>query len=690
MMLTRIIILLLLVFKTCLCLSQEVCNNGIDDDGDGLIDLNDNECSCSCFTLTSSTTSLFPNQSFEDFTECPYLFGYDQFISDWFHDITDATTDYQNICAYVLPLPPNDPVLNFPDGDGVTGTIIMNNYIEYFGSKLTQPLQAGHGYNLQINTATVAFNEYFYSFYNDSLPLIAPYLDVVIWGSQDTSIPDHSNDFFINCIPYPNWEQITSFKYIPKGIWEENTVAFTPNKNYNSIIIGGPCIFPPNYINLYNSINKVVPYYFWDNARLNTESEFTSRITPIGSWCDSIYFLQAEIDTNNVTYQWYLNGIALNQEINSILNVNTYGAGEYTVVFYRNGKCQVHKYKVNPMGFPVPPYFNIVGNSIICPGDTLHLNALGNNDFYIWNNTEIISLSPNNNSVAIVPDSSFSILVSTSLNGCKKDTLIQIEISPVPEILFDAKDTICETGLYTFNYQTDPNNIVNLICVSAPLILPSFQAPSSFNISNPITSTYLMTVSNSQCSISDTFDLFVFDSLDLFQGQLLNNYVYAPISIGFQNLSIPLNSSYNYSWDFGNGQSIVSSLPYLNSYYSDSGTYLITLTSSIDGLCAKQWTDTLYVLNKEDEGLIVPNIFTPNGDGTNDNFILDVEKLSNLKFEIYNRWGESIVILDEKSNSWNGKVDNLRVSEGVYFYSYSARTKKGNNITGKGFLQIFY
>ena len=53
----------LLVFCT-LALSQEICDNGIDDDGDGLIDLNDPDCECNGFGTPQTIPSLIPNPSF--------------------------------------------------------------------------------------------------------------------------------------------------------------------------------------------------------------------------------------------------------------------------------------------------------------------------------------------------------------------------------------------------------------------------------------------------------------------------------------------------------------------------------------------------------------------------------------------------------------------------------------------------
>lgn len=55
--------------------AQEVCNNGLDDDGDNLIDLNDIvDCSCQS-TSIGQMESLIPNPSFEDHVCVPENFS---------------------------------------------------------------------------------------------------------------------------------------------------------------------------------------------------------------------------------------------------------------------------------------------------------------------------------------------------------------------------------------------------------------------------------------------------------------------------------------------------------------------------------------------------------------------------------------------------------------------------------------
>lgn len=59
----------------------------------------------------------------------------------------------------------------------------------------------------------------------------------------------------------------------------------------------------------------------------------------------------------------------------------------------------------------------------------------------------------------------------------------------------------------------------------------------------------------------------------------------------------------------------------------------------------------------------IPNVFTPNDDGVNDEYRIDSTDNISL-FQIVNRWGNIIYSWNSGALSWDGKD----VSEGVYFY----------------------
>ena len=86
--------LLVFLLSFSVVYGQEICDNGIDDDADGLIDLNDPDCVCSSAIISS----LIPNPSFEDMDCCPTSYSQLNCASIW-SQATSATSDYFN-CGY--------------------------------------------------------------------------------------------------------------------------------------------------------------------------------------------------------------------------------------------------------------------------------------------------------------------------------------------------------------------------------------------------------------------------------------------------------------------------------------------------------------------------------------------------------------------------------------------------------------
>ena len=72
---------------------QEICDNAIDDDGDGLVDLNDTDCECSNLI----DLSLIPNTSFEDTLCCPTAEAMLACADSWVQ-ASGATSDYYHSC----------------------------------------------------------------------------------------------------------------------------------------------------------------------------------------------------------------------------------------------------------------------------------------------------------------------------------------------------------------------------------------------------------------------------------------------------------------------------------------------------------------------------------------------------------------------------------------------------------------
>jgi gliding motility-associated-like protein len=88
----------------------------------------------------------------------------------------------------------------------------------------------------------------------------------------------------------------------------------------------------------------------------------------------------------------------------------------------------------------------------------------------------------------------------------------------------------------------------------------------------------------------------------------------------------------------------------------------------------------------------MPNAFTPNGDGTNDNYFGKgfLEGATNFSMTIWNRWGELVFNTDNPDDQWNGRAQNTggNAPSGVYIYKVSFRGPRGEPFAFEGFVTL--
>jgi gliding motility-associated-like protein len=77
-------------------------------------------------------------------------------------------------------------------------------------------------------------------------------------------------------------------------------------------------------------------------------------------------------------------------------------------------------------------------------------------------------------------------------------------------------------------------------------------------------------------------------------------------------------------------------------------------------------TDTIDVVIDPDEGIFVPNVFTPNGDGINDIFLPEVRNKESYTLTILDRWGVQMFTTTETQTGWNGTRNGSEAPEGSY------------------------
>ena len=146
---------------------------------------------------------------------------------------------------------------------------------------------------------------------------------------------------------------------------------------------------------------------------------------------------------------------------------------------------------------------------------------------------------------------------------------------------------------------------------------------------------------------------------------------YAPLPVNFY-YNGTLSAANIYTWSFGDGTQGLDSLDQAHTYNPverDSFKVCLTVT---DSACK---SDTCQWINVEIHSKItVPNVFTPNGDGKNDDFMVRDTSIATFNCIIFNRWGDKIYEWSDVTKGWDGKNNSgSETPDGTYYYIITAK-----------------
>lgn len=207
----------------------------------------------------------------------------------------------------------------------------------------------------------------------------------------------------------------------------------------------------------------------------------------------------------------------------------------------------------------------------------------------------------------------------------------------------------------------------------------------SARVDEPITITLVVTDS-SKCKIIDTLSKSITPGVGS-DADFSVGRDSCSLFINFTNLTTS-GKGVPYKWYFGDGDSSSESNP--THSYKKTDNYTITLISN-PGPCADTVSKTFYIDGDTSDQVIIPNVFTPDGDGLNDLFQVRgvSEKCDEFHIWIYNRWENLFFESSNPSFSWNGRNEKgVEASEGVYFYVIDIKKRSGKHIHTRGTITL--
>ena len=141
-----------------------------------------------------------------------------------------------------------------------------------------------------------------------------------------------------------------------------------------------------------------------------------------------------------------------------------------------------------------------------------------------------------------------------------------------------------------------------------------------------------------------------------------------------------------YQWDFGDASLMTDEESPIHSY-SQAGSYTVTLIAFDEDYACPDTAQFIVAIIPA--AVYIPNAFSPNGDGINDEFYVQGESIANLQLSIFDRWGKLIKQLYQVSENWSGRdMHGGQVPEGVYVYTLKAQLYNGYQLERGGTITL--
>ena len=332
-----------------------------------------------------------------------------------------------------------------------------------------------------------------------------------------------------------------------------------------------------------------------------------------------------------------------NSAVISIVNQNIGGGGnDFALddIFFSELKICTDSVKVVVEN----PSMDLGPDTTICEGQYFYLHPTETYNEYYW------STGATTPSIMVLVEGEYWCRGTNSSDCIAVDT-IHVFFKPQPRLeLFAHKNPICE------------GESVEIVVESSttPIFLLWNNGDLSDTISvKPLVNTIYSVVGNADdCLDTAEIEIEVIPHQTIFLGE--DDFLCTGESIYF-NLD-SLTGNFYWSTDETANQILIEEPGLYWVYINDRGCDL---------------SDTIEF--KECSEIIVPNIFTPNGDFINDFFYPETKGIDTLSIWIYDRWGKRVFKTDDFKTGWDGKISGSLAPEGQYYWTiYYIENKSGN------------
>ena len=420
------------------------------------------------------------------------------------------------------------------------------------------------------------------------------------------------------------------------------------------------------------------------NAREEIEVEAFAVAQLVGlanSYCfrDTVIVLQTTPPGGTLT---------IDGQVATQFNPQQIGRGEHLVRYsVGTGECRSEVEQTVNIGLPLAIDLPFASDSI-CFGLNVTLNASGsggesqNGYIYFWDQGLGFG------STHRVEPTRTTVYTVTMEDGCSEPARASVEVFVHPEIVvaYTTGPKVCHNDSTTATITSPSGDAYAFLWDSDPPLLGNRIIDRPF--------TYNVTVSNqlTGCEVQEAIELPGFPPLTANFGISPNGRCISTLESEVDLLDFSVGGTQGW-WNFGDSsfqeRYVLGENPQHDYEGMDPGEYTVRLQISNEGGCTSEHEESLCI--EADHRLFAPNAITPNYDGVNDFFQFKGEGISDIQWQVLNRYGQLLYRGEGMEDRWNGELDGLRVLPGVYNLVARYRTRYDDRErVFNGFITVVY
>lgn len=329
---------------------------------------------------------------------------------------------------------------------------------------------------------------------------------------------------------------------------------------------------------------------------------------------------------------------------------------------------------------PTAPTVSNTNPSSCFGATTPTITATGTNINW-YSDAALTTLVASGNSYTPTITSTTSYWVTQTVNGCESlPTQVTVTINPLPTA------NINGVTITTADCGTNTGSVTGITMVSgtAPFTYQwqdstGATVGTNLDLTNVGPNNYTLIITDGN-GCSSSFGPYTITSTNGVTAGFTANPLTGdvPLTVNFTNASV---GAVNYVWTFGAG--LPSTMQDPTYTYNSVGTFTACLIADNGVGCADTaCSDIIVYINS---AFVIPNIFSPNGDGSNDVFGVMARGLETMDAEVYNRWGQKEYEWHTPNGGWDGyTASGVPAPEGTYYFIIKAKGYDGKEYFEKG------